>query len=293
MKYTRLLIAVAALLLFPATAAAHLPGQPPFTFVNGEAALYYPVGFSSMTDFALPQDAAPKSYLVQSELTFSLATDALPLFPEELPFYTFQWEMGDGIKATGTEVKHTYQTIGSKVITITSKDTRATDPSQLLSTLYINIVPAADYKLPQPALSVNGRATKDLYTDSLLTDFTKRVTLDASKSTEGSAPIASYMWDLGNKQVAKDAKVNVTYQSIFSTVQPVVRITDKNGFFTDATVQLENSTLPGPNTVSSTPLVTRNWILGGLLALLALIAGATALWVGHLRTRTTGKSKRP
>lgn len=284
MKYRWLVAVGAAILFVPAVALAHLPGQPPFVYLNNEMVLYYPVGFTSLTDLAIPQDLAPKNYLVNEEITFRIDESALPLFPEELPFYTFSWDFADGATGTGLELKHTFTTPGSKVISTYSKDSRSTEPAQVLNTLYLNVLPTAEYRLPEPVVSVNGRQLKDLYTDALNADFTKRVTLDASRSKGGTSPIASTVWDLGNRQMSRDAKVTLTYNELFSTVQPVVRVTDSQGFFVDATFQITNGTLAGPNDTVPTN-TRRDWLLGGLLAVLAL-GGGGLLW---LRRPTGGR----
>jgi hypothetical protein len=250
MKFTSvwtLTLFAVVFLQIPTQAHAHLPGQPPFTFVNGETAGYYPVGFSSLPDLTLPQDAAPGVYLVNTSLDLKLETAQMPFFPEEIAAYEFTWDLGDGSKDSGLELHHTYTTTGSKIVTIYSRDTRTKDDAQLLSTLYVNIVPTADYHIPQIAISVNGTRITDLKTDSISAAFTKSVILDASQSTVGSAPIVSYIWDLGNRQLAKDAKVIAHYDNLFSSTLPVVRITDKNGIFVDANIQINNTSLPGPD----------------------------------------------
>ncbi len=297
-KQTWPLALLAALFLAPLPASAHLPGQPPFTYVNGQAATYYPIGFSSLPDLAPPQDAAPSQYVVNNELDLGLDSKALPLFPEEVPLYLFSWDFGDGTTATGLDVKHTYTTTGSKVITIKSHDTSTNDEPQLLSTLFLNCVPTANYSLPLPVLVINGITTKNTLSDSINADFTKHVMVDASKSQTGTAPIVSYEWDLGNKQLAKDAKVNVTYDNLYSTVEPVVRITDKNGIFVDATVQLNNTTLTGPDGkpthLTPTESPSKNGlVVGSLIAAALLVAGIGLLLFRHwLTPGRTRNSKR-
>jgi hypothetical protein len=288
------LVLAGLLFLIPSQTFAHLPGQPPFTYVNGQAAGYYPVAFSSLPDLKLPQDAAPGFYLVNTPLDLKLDTAAMPFFPEEIPFYEFTWDLGDGTTGKGTELTHTYSTTGSKVLTINSRDTRTNDQPQLLSTLFINVTPSTDYKTAQPVLIVNGIHTKDYLTDTVSAAFTKKVMLDASKTTAGSAPIASYTWDLGNRQLAKDAKVTTTYDNLFSSVLPVVRITDQNGVWIDASVQLDNTTLPGPdgkipNVPSNGTSTAHTWTAAAAAAGILVVLTLTALW---LRRRSLSGNSR-
>lgn len=275
------LLAVTLLTLTSARPAyAHLPGQPPFTYVNGVAAKYYPVGYASLPDLAPPQDLEDGTYVVNQSLEFKLDSNALPYFPEELSSIRFEWDFGDGTKLVGLTVTHSFTKPGSKTVIIRTTDSRNNDPAQTLSTLFLNILPYQGYQLPNPVVRVNGVGLTNLYTNTFSADFTKKVTLDASKSTGGSGSIASIVWDLGNAELSKDAKAVVSYNQIISTVQPVVRVTDSNGLFVDATFQITNSTLAGPNTkAASTPIPRstserrRNWLVGGGIALLALLAG--------------------
>jgi hypothetical protein len=284
-----LAIGAAILLLLPATAHAHAPGQPPFTYINDKPSPFYPLNFASLPDLGIPDDMAPEeSYLINEPINFRLDDTALPLFPEEIPEYEFTWDMGDGTSYTGLELTHTYRQAGSYVITNYSRDTRTPDPAEELSTIYIAIVPHQGYELPRPVLLVNGRQAVSLYTESYSASFARPVVLDASRSRNGSTKIVSTVWDLGNRQMARDAKVRVTYDTLFSTVQPVVRLTDENGLFVDATFEIVNASLQNPDgsVPSDGSLRWREMTAPAVIGLLALGSGG---W--YLYSRRTSAKK--
>jgi hypothetical protein len=248
--------------------------------------VYYPLSYTSVPkDLVIPQDAAARSYIVNTELTFKLDSSALPLFPEEIPLYEFIWDFGDGITGTGQVLNHLYTTPGSKVVIIKTRDTRTKDEPQLLSTLYVNILPVAGYQLPAPRIRVNGVTAADATTSTLNADFSKRVTLELAE-TPGSGTITSVLWDLGNEQLSRDKKVTVDYKTLYSSVQPIVRVTDSNGLFVDATIQLENATISDTlNPVTTTKPPRVSWILGAVAGGVAASA-VLYLW---LRRRSSLK----
>jgi hypothetical protein len=273
MRAFAVLSLIAALSLGSPRVQAHIPGQPPFVYINEQPAPFYPVGYASLPDLAPPNDIAPGQYLVNSPIHFRLDVSVLPFFPEDLPFIEFKWDFDDGTTAIGADQLHSYPTPGMRTVSVSNRDTRTNETALVLSTVSTPIVPTADYVLPQPMMKINGQVTTDQFADSIPADFTKRVTLDASDSRAGSAKIVGYTWDLGNQQLARDSKVTIAYKSLYSTVQPVLRLTDSNGLFVDASFMLENTQLPGPN--STPPNAQRSfspltWAMLGSLLLLGV-----------------------
>jgi LPXTG-motif cell wall-anchored protein len=248
-------LGLALTFLFPGIAAAHSVNQPPFVYINDAATTFYSIGYASSPALNLPQDASPNNYVVNDEIAFRIDTSALPVFPEDLPNITFHWDFGDGTKKDGLEVQHQYIKAAPTLLSLTTTDKRNNEPPQLLDTVLLNILPSKDYQLPQAIIEVNSQRSTDWRTDILNADFNKKVSFDGSRSIPGSSPITSYIWDLGDQQVSRDMKPTHMFNPVISTAQPVLRVIDSSGFYSDTTVQLSNSTL-APLTAASTTAVS-------------------------------------
>jgi PKD domain len=280
-------------LLLPAIASAHTVNQPPFVYVDGVASGYYAVTYSSLPDFGLPQDSMPQTMTVGQSLNFKINTDNLPILPEELQYLTFTWDMADGTSAKGISFTHTYAKPGPYIVRLTSSDSRTpSDQPQLLDTVLLNILPNASYKLPTPYLEVNGEHSGDVVNDILKASFARAVTLDASRSSQGTSPIASYRWDLGDQSLSNDKTVTHVYNAQLSTVVPVLRVTDTIGFYADSTAQVQNGQFDpvaaAKPTSTATPSRTKQTagVIGGLIVVLL----ASALFLRN-RTLSGGAAK--
>ena len=229
------------------------PSGIPFFKINGEYALSYPVYSSSLSDFNLPLDIAPKNYLVDQNLHFEVDMAKLPVPKEIARKSKFTWNIGDGEKEQGTVINHTYTKIGSYVIDLYVDD-RTTPTPQILEKVLVNILPNENYQLPRPVISINGQKSKDPITDVLHFKFGQDLKFDASTATANSSSIVSYFWDFGDGQSGESAKQTHKYQPGTNQVFPLLRIEDANGFFQDSYVEIvdQNDLNQNSKTNSST-----------------------------------------
>lgn len=244
------IVSISLILLLSSSAFAHVAGQPPFFKVNGKYANLYPVPASSLYEFNLPQDLPqdPK-FLVNQPISFILDTSMLPVPPEVVKQSKFDWDFGDGQKGSGLSNSHTYNKIGSFILSINVDDGTTPQP-QLLESALINVVPDLNYQLPNAAILVDGQQSSDPLTDILNVDFTKPVSLDGSKSTSASS-ITSYFWDFGDQTKGNGIVVTHTYKTDSNQVFAVLRITNSDGFFADQFVEFKSQVLGGQNPLSN------------------------------------------
>src|SRR5258708_7396202 len=101
--------------------SAHSLGQPPYLKIDGKYSNLYVVPLSSLPpqEFNLPEDNAPSNYLLNQSINFQLDRSFLPLNESDLNTAQFSWDFGDGTKDTGRNLSHTYQKMGSYILTIT------------------------------------------------------------------------------------------------------------------------------------------------------------------------------
>lgn len=261
---------------FTTTTFAHVAGQPPFFLINGTYAGFYPVFVSSLPNFILPQDSAPENYLINQSLAFELDSAMLPFPPDVIDKTTFSWDFGDGTKAEGLTAKHTYTKIGSFLLTITANYHGYSDPNTkpLLQAVLINIVPNKEYRLPKAVIEINKEVVTNPNNPIEITDRT--VTFDAKSSTQGSAKIVSYFWDIGDRQSSNKSQFNHRFSdSMKNYIFPMLRVKDANGFINDAYVELDNSAIQTrPKTIISPFLII------GLINIL-VIAGVVVFLKGR------------
>src|SRR5579884_4292014 len=158
--YSLFFTTLAGALLIPyslfnaAPVSAHLAGQPPFFVINDKYSNLYPVPLTSLSDFPLPQDLAPATYLVNTDLDMKFDITKLPAPPDVVKKTQFFWDFGDGDKGTGLEMHHTYKKPGSYILTVNAFDGTTPAP-QLLESVLINVLPNWNYKLPQAVIRIN------------------------------------------------------------------------------------------------------------------------------------------
>jgi hypothetical protein len=223
----------------PSTVSAHSVGQPPFFKVNDKYSILYFVPLTSLYNFNLPQDSAPQTYLINDHISFEIDTTQLPVPPEIVAKTKFTWNLGDGSKAEGLTVKHSYSKMGSFIIDVYANDGTTPTP-QLIEKVIINILPDKNYQLPQAVIKVNGQQSQDPLTDVLRFSLKQPIKLDAGGSTAKSSQITSYFWDYGDQKSTKDPITTHAYQKDLTQVFPVLRVTDSNGFISDTFVEIEN-----------------------------------------------------
>jgi hypothetical protein len=223
-----------------APALAHSPDQLPFLSIDGQNSQIYPVGSTSLTTLTLPQDLGPGTYLVNKPITFALLSDNLPIQAQYLAQTTFTWDFGDGSAyGHGMQQSHTYSKMGSFTVTLRSSSSDPSIPDQLLDLVLMNVLPDASYQLPKAVVKANGKQSSNPYTDILKLNLHANLQLDGSAST-APAGIASTLWDLGDQHSESQISVVHVYADILKYVLPMLRVTDKNGFFSDAFVQIED-----------------------------------------------------
>ncbi len=258
-------------------ASAHVVGQPPFFKVNGTYANFYTVPGTSIAGASLPQDLAPDSYLINTPINFTFDKANMPLPTQIIDSSKFDWDFGDGTKGEGLAATHTYTKTGSYALKVDI--TYSSGGSELIESVFFNILPSRDYKVPKAIITANGKTAQDV-NHPLKISFSQPVTLDGSKSEAGSAKIVTSSWDLGDGQGADGATATHTYSGNLGSIVPYLHLVNADGFITDAPVFIENSDLvganetaasPAPTPVSTKSSSTTNWYtLGGVILLIVL-----------------------
>lgn len=249
------IILVTYFLLFPKNASAHLFGQPPFFKINNEYSNFYHVPLTSLYDFGLPQDAAPKNYLVGEQISFGFDENRLPAPPDVVEKTKFIWDFGDGESGSRLSNTHTYKKMGSYIITIYADDGTTPTP-QLLESVLVNILPDQNYPLPKAVITVDGIQSKDPLTDILHFPLTNSLQYSASESKDEKTSITSYTWDFGD-QKSSDKKVNShSYSKDTQEVFVVLRIKDSNNFIADDFVEIKNGPADPSRVPSSKPIAS-------------------------------------
>ncbi len=238
--------------LFSPQAYAHLSGQPPFFKINGEYSGFYPVYSTSVSNITLPQDLSPRSYLVNDPIEFEIDVNLLRIIvPLEVIKKTkLVWDFGDGQKGEGFKNTYQYAKMGSYILTIY-------DNTQVVQSVLLNVLPDKSYKLPKAVIKVNGQGSLDPLIDVLVFKFGDSLSFDASSSISIS-PITSYFWDFGDGQSSDKDKVTHLYQKDKQLNFPLLRITNKDGFLSDAYVEIDNEIFTKNAFKKKMPVLPRN-----------------------------------
>jgi len=269
------------LLAWPLTVSAHSANQLPFVSIDGTDSKIYPVGASSLSDIVLPQDLAPGTYVANKNVQFALETVNLPFAPDVIPKLQFTWDFGDGQNSTELNPRHTYAKAGPMVAVLTSSNPADGVPPQLLDRILLNILPTASYKVPTSVIAVQGKKAANPYTDVLKFDFAQPLRFDSAGST-ATGGISGYAWDFGDQNRASGAAITHTYDTQWSSVLVSLRVKDKQGFYTDSMVQLENpNPIVGPSPTPKTSASGSSRL--GLIGLAVVAAAATWFTLGRIR----------
>lgn len=112
----------------------------------------------------------------------------------------YDWDFGDGARAMGPIVRHSYQNVGAFEVKLTVTDSAAAEPGQSSQLFTVNVSEHAN-------LSPRANAGQDM---SALTQ--QYVNFDglASKDTDGS--IVAYHWDFGDGHKGYGAQPTHSYQ---------------------------------------------------------------------------------
>lgn len=206
--------------------AAH--GRISILQVNGEPARANSIADDvSTASIKIPLDIAPKIYVVNELITFSVDTTFLP----EGTKNSFQWDFGDGgASVAGTSVTHRYAKTGTYTVTVV--ETPA--PGQSTMTLSVSIAPSSDYVAPGAKIVANGKIIEDPLLDYVEIKPGKTVNFDAGKST-GS--VKTYTWDFGDKTAGEGKTASHTYgRETYFPAYALLRVTDENGLTADTDV---------------------------------------------------------
>ncbi len=253
---------------------AHGAGLPPFFKINSKYSNFYPLYAiaTAVSDINLPQDLAPDNYLADQSIDFEIDTNQLAIPLDIISKTTFNWDFGDGTKASGLKNSHIYQKSGSYTITIfgTTNQSGIGTP-QLLESVFLNVLPNKDYELPKAVIKINGRESKDEFKDTFEFDLANKLTFDASAST---GKITKYLWDFGDSQSNDKSVVDHKYKLPQYYATSVLRVIDENGFISDVFVTVKNNGNNSTNNSSQNAnMIKRNTaIFLSALGLIVLIS---------------------
>lgn len=274
-----LLILILCLIFLPKSTFANGAGLPPFFEVNGKLSIPNPLQVYGITasTFLIPQDFTAENYLINQQINFKVDQDKLgTVIPLSLiKNVRYDWDYGDGTKATGLQNTHSYAKMGSYilVLTINIYPDLTQPPTQFVDSFLLNILPDKNYaNLPQSILQINGQMPKDAETKEIDLDFNNSINFDASISQTPGGTVSQYLWNFGDGQTSSQQITTHKYTDPnFKVV--VLRVKDSNGFMSDNFVGLKNT----PQKSVSLPVQTSNssTIIMALLGLLFIICGIT------------------
>lgn len=239
-----------ALILFlsPGVIYAHGGESAPGIEINGTNIIPYSIEEAEVLSSGLdiPKDEASEMYLVNREIKFEAdLTELKEEDPDIAQTLKLNWDFGDGEKGSGENITHTYKKTGSYILKL--KITKDDKTPAAEESVLVNIVPTKEYKLPEAVIVIDGqRGTKENY-NILDIDLNNSLTFDGAQSKSASSEITKYVWDFGDDKsaVGKTVKHKYVLPQAFATV--ILRTYDKNGFFTDSSVNVRNSGKNEPN----------------------------------------------
>ena len=237
---------------------AHFRGVPIIKINDKFTNIYTQNEFATIGDSTVPTDIAAEQYIKGKEVTFEIEPQLLP-YPEEVVAQAkFAWNFGDGQKASGKKVVHTYQKAGTYVLTlnidygdISQFGYMGADASTLVQqqSVVVHIIPTPGYKIPTPVIRINGKEYTDKTKDQFDLKFDYKllgliklpasINFDASES-KGSKSIKKVEWDFGDGKLISGEKVNHSFTQDYYLYDIGLRITDENGFYTDTFISIAN-----------------------------------------------------
>lgn len=124
---------------------------------------------------------------------------------------SYQWEFGDGAKASGREVVHQYSRSGTYVAQLTIQDDSGLANSKASS---------------KRVITVNEPPVADAGPDQLVT--ASQVVFDATGSSDSDGIIISYLWDFGNGETGTGPRIAHAYRNP-GTYTVKLTVTDGSG----------------------------------------------------------------
>lgn len=262
-----------------ATPVSAHKGGPPFLQINGLVTVAYSVPVTSVADFSIPQDMSTVNYRVGEKLDFTIDEKLLSLPPTAPANFTFEWDYDDGTPAqTGKAISHTYTKAGSHELDLFAVADGI--DKTLVDSVLINVLPNADFVMPQPTIEANGKTSADPVSQPIVADLAQPVQFKAV-SKPGTGKITGYYWDFGDGQSSTEANPKHQFSKyIGNEVAPMLRVKDDQGFYVDTYVWLKHDKDAAPlSSVSTAASPTKKpnflgWV--GLMVVVGL-AGIAAI----------------
>lgn len=141
-------------------------------------------------------NAAPRPVITSVDVTSSGKVDfsASQSADAETEIQSFEWDFGDGTRASGPQVSHTYQKTGSYNVSLVINDGSSLKNSvqSVAKTLVVNSYPVASFFAPDvvgPAQPFN---------------------VDASTSTDADGSISAYHWIVNGQSAGEGVNTSIT-----------------------------------------------------------------------------------
>jgi PKD repeat protein len=263
----KLILAALTISLLPSAAASAHSTAPSFFQINGKITTHNELAeMVTGSAIKLPKDVAPDNYVVNQPMDFAIDPNALQMVygQQAVDRAKYNWDYGDGTKATGTTNRKAYSKPGTYLLTIQA-DFGSGSAAQLIESVHINIVPTSTYQMPAASITVNGQAADDPTRSNLEVDFKDELTFEAPPGAK------EYQWDFGDGRSASGQRVSHKFKRSDVLAVPLLRVKDANGLSSDAFITLKNS---NPANVDDNKRGAAS-----LAALIAVIAGALLLAV--------------
>jgi opacity protein-like surface antigen len=261
----KLILAALTISLLPSAAASAHSTAPSFFQINGKITTHNELAeMVTGSTIKLPKDVAPDNYVVNQPIDFAIDPNALQMVygQQAVDRAKYNWDYGDGTKATGTTNRRTYSKPGTYLLTIQA-DFGSGSPAQLIESVHMNIVPTLTYQMPAANIKVNGKAADDPTRSNLEVDFKNELTFEAPPGAK------EYQWDFGDGRSASGQRVSHKFKRSDVLAVPLLRVKDANGLTSDGFITLKNT--------SPTNVDGKKRGLSSPVALIAVIAGAMLL----------------
>ncbi|HEX8510950.1 MAG TPA: PKD domain-containing protein [Propionibacteriaceae bacterium] len=159
----------------------------------------------------LPANSAPVAAFTSSCDGDTCTFDASGSTDPDGTVASYAWDFGDGKTATGATASHSYQTSGTKTVTLTVTDDKRADHSVQHD---VTVTVTAANTPPVAALTSS--------CVELVCSF------DGSTSTDADGTLTTYAWEFGDGEVSTDSKPSHTYAAA-GTYPVKLTVTDDGG----------------------------------------------------------------
>lgn len=256
---------------FPSIVRSHEISQP-FVHLNGNYVIHNPVPINQEEPLKITHEVASENYLALKEINLKVDTFKLNKPIEWIKDASFSWDLGDGSRKDGLQIKHTYQKPGTYFITVFGKT--GDFDYQKITEFTVNILPMQNYRLPISAIELNNSN----FTSSKTTlPFSQELQFNGLKSKPGSANLTEYFWSYGDGQSGSGTQVVHKFDSHHYNSFVILRVKDANGFIADSYLEITNQqnvvNLPELSRDSPRSLLNYILILGFTVLVLGLLVG--------------------